>query len=126
MRVLIVILAVSMLIGARRELWCVVIRCPGWKAQLSTFAMTVMMMGAAVISVVNVFPDIGMSISRQFRLAVVDVGLGLFLVGTLTGIYRRALRCGHDLARAALLSGLALIVPFAGLVTLLALRGAHG
>jgi hypothetical protein len=126
LRVALILIACAMVVGLRGEIWAVVRRRSGWQAHLSTATFTALVTAGAVISSVNVFPDAGWAIPREARLAVVNIGLALFLIGTLTGLYRRALRAGPDKARAAFLSGVALLVPGGGLVALLTVSGANG
>jgi len=126
LRVSLILLALAMLIAFRRENWSVLRRLPGWKRHLSTAIFTGLVMAGAIISCVNLFPDAGWPIPRDVRLAIVNIGLGMFLVATLTGLYRRALRSGPEKARAAFLSGMALLVPGAGFVWLLTVSGANG
>ncbi|MBB3034066.1 hypothetical protein [Alteriqipengyuania lutimaris] len=126
LRVALILLACAMLIAFRGELWSVIRRKPGWKRHLSTAIFTGLVIAGAIISSVNVFPDAGLPIARETRLAIVNLGLGMFLVATLTGFYRRALRCGPEKARAALLSGMALLLPGVGFVWLLTVAGANG
>lgn len=126
LRVALILLACAMLIAFRHENWSVLRRKRGWKRHLSTTIFTGLVTAGAIISSVNVFPDAGWPIAREVRLGIVNLGLGMFLVATLTGFYRRALRCGPEKARAALLSGMAMIVPGVGFVWLLTVSGAHG
>lgn len=126
LRVALILIACAMAVGLRSEIWAVVTRKPGWQAHLSTTIFAALVTAGAVISSVNVFPDAGWAIPREARLAVVNIGLALFLIGTLTGLYRRALRTGPEKARAAFLSGVALLVPGGGLVALLIVSGANG
>ena len=126
MRVCLILIACAMVVGSRAELWAVLRRKPGWKAHLSQAVFCLLVVAGAIISSVNLFPDAGWHIPRDLRLAVVDLGLGLFLIATLTGLYRRACKSGPDQARAALLTGIAMLVPGIGLVVLLTRAGAHG
>lgn len=126
LRTVIEILWVSMAVGLRKELWCVIVRCPGWRVHLSSAIFFVLVTGGAVISAGNIVPDLGLYIPRGLRLAIVNIGLAIFIIGAMAGLYRRALRSGPEKTRAAVLSGFALLVPFAGLVTLLATRGSNG
>lgn len=126
LRVALIVIACAMMVGLRRELWAVVARQDGWRVHLSTLIFTALVVAGAIISSVNLFPDANWYIPRQFRLFVVNLGLAIFLAGTLTGLYRRALRSGPDKARAAFLSGLALLIPGVGLVWLLRVSGAGG
>ena len=126
LRVALILIACAMLVGLRGEIWAVLARKPGWQAHLSSAVFTALVAAGAIISSVNVFPDAGLAIPREARLAVVNTGLALFLIGTLTGLYRRALRTGPEKARAAFLSGVALLVPGGGLVALLTVSGANG
>lgn len=123
LRVALILIAAAMVVGLRCENWAVIRRSPGWQQHLSTFVFTVLVVAGALISSVNVFPDAGLAIPRHVRLTVVVTGLGLFLIGVLTGLYRRALRSGPDKARAAILSGVALFLPGVGLVALLTTGG---
>ena len=123
MRVLLILLALAMVIGLRAENWAVIRRKPRWQAHLSSLVFTVLVVAGALISSVNIFPDAGWHIDHETRLAVVVTGLGLFLVATLTGLYRRALKSGPDKARAALLTGVAMILPGIALVVLLTSKG---
>ena len=125
-RVALIILALAMIVGLRRECWAVIAKKPGWIVHLSTFIFTLLVVAGAIISSVNVFPDAGWHIPRALRLFVVNIGLGLFLVAVLTGLYRRALRAGPENARAAVLAGIALLIPGLGLVALLTSSGANG
>lgn len=126
MRTALIVIAVAMVWKFRREWWAVLRHRPGWKPHLSTFILTVMVVGGAIISSVNIFPDAGLSISRNARLGVVNFGLAVFLIGTLTGLYRRATKSGPDKARAAFLSGLAMLLPGVALVWLLVSSGTNG
>lgn len=125
LRVSIIIIAGGMVVSFWRENWSVVTLKTGWKAHLSTFIFTVMVMAGAIISSVNVFPDAGWLIPRDVRLGVVNFGLSLFLVGTLTGLYRRALRSGPEQARAAFLTGIAIVAVGCAFVVLLHAAGNH-
>lgn len=125
LRVSLIIIAGAMLIGLWRENWAVVTRKPGWRVHLTSTIFTAMVVAGAVISSVNVFPDAGWEIPRVVRLSVVNLGLALFLVGTLTGLYRRALRSGPDKARAAFFTGLALVAVGSAFAVLLHVAGNH-
>lgn len=126
MRVAIVLIACAMVVGLWAENWAVIRRKPGWQAHLTSLVFTLLVVAGAIISSVNVFPDAGWHIDPQARLFVVVLGLGLFLIGVLTGLYRRACKTGPDKARAALLSGVAMIFPGLALVALLTNGGATG
>ena len=125
-RVALILITCAMALSLRSELWAVIVRRPGWRVHLSTAIFFSLVAGGAVISSVNLFPDAGWPISRALRLAVVNFGLSVFMVGTLTGLYRRALRTGPEQARAAFLTGLAIVAVGAGFVGLLMAGGAHG
>lgn len=126
LRVALILIAASLVVTLRSEMWAVVRQSRGWTAHLSTTVFVTMVFAGAVISSVNVFPDAGWEISRNLRLSIVNVGLSIFIIGALTGIYRRALRAGPTKARGAFLAGLALLIPGGGLVWLLMVSGAHG
>lgn len=125
LRVSIIIIAGAMVVGLWRENWAVIKRKPGWRVHLTSTIFTAMVVAGAIISSVNVFPDAGWSIPRDVRLAVVNFGLSLFLVGTLTGLYRRALRSGPEQARAAFLTGIAIVAVGCAFVVLLHAAGNH-
>ncbi|WP_370180231.1 hypothetical protein [Alteriqipengyuania sp.] len=126
LRVALVLIACAMMLSHRIEIWAVVRRRNGWKRHLSSVVFCALVAGGAVISSVNIFPDAGWAIARDTRLAIVNLGLAIFMIGVLTGLYRRALRAGPEKARAAFLTGFALLLPGAGLVWLLTMSGAHG
>lgn len=119
LRVLIIIIAGAMVVGLRQEIWAVIRRKPKWKAHLTSAVFTLLVVAGAIICSVNIFPDAGWHISRTTRLIVVNLGLGLFLIAVLTGLYRRALKSGPDKARAALLTGMAFFIPGIAFVALL-------
>ena len=125
-RVALILLACAMMVGLRRELWAVITCKPSWRAHLSSFVFVAMVAAGAIISSANMFPDANWYIPRNLRLVIVATGLSLFLVGTLTGLYRRALLSGPVRARAAFLTGLAFVAPGVGLMWLLTESGAHG
>ena len=119
LRVALILMAAAMNVGFRTEIWVVLRKKPGWQTHLSTFVFTALVNAGAIICSVNVFPDAGWEISRTLRLTVVNMGLGVFLVGVLTGLYRRALKSGPEKARAAMLCGAALLLPGIAFVALL-------
>lgn len=125
LRVSLILIAGAMLVSLRQEIWAVVARKRGWKVHLSTAIFVAMVVAGAIISSVNVFPDAGWPIPRDVRLGVVNFGLSLFLVGTLTGLYRRALRSGPEQARAAFLTGIAIVAVGCAFVVLLHAAGNH-
>ncbi len=124
LRVCIIVMALAMVVGWRRQCLAVILRRPGWKANLSAFIVTTLALAGAVGSSANIYIDAGWAIEPRARLAISNIGLALFCVGLLTSIYRRALRSGPEKARAALLSGVALMVPGIALVAVLAIGGA--
>lgn len=123
LRVLLILLAAAMCVGLRSEIWAVVRKRPGWHKHLSSAVFAGLVVAGAIISSVNLFPDAGLAIPRTLRLAVVNLGLSLFLVATITGLYRRALKAGPDRARAAFLTGTSMVIPAVGLVWLLTVSG---
>lgn len=125
LRVSLILIAGAMLVSLRQEIWAVIVRKRGWKVHLSTAIFVAMVVAGAIISSVNVFPDAGLPIPRDVRLGVVNFGLSLFLVGTLTGLYRRALRSGPEQARAAFLTGIAIVAVGCAFVVLLHAAGNH-
>lgn len=125
LRVMIMLLAAAMVVGWWSKIAAVIMMRPGWKGHLSGFIATVMAVGVAIGSSTNIFPDADIPIPDTIRLAGVDLGLALIVLGILTSIYRRSLRSGPVVARRVFFSGLALIVPALGFVVLLTLGGAN-
>jgi hypothetical protein len=126
LRVSLFLILVAMAVGMRSEIWAVLTKRKGWRVHLTTAIFFAFVLAGAIISSVNIFPDAGWHIDRTTRLAIVNIGLAVFLVATLSGLYRRAMRSGPEKARAAFLTGVAMCVPGIGLVWLLTEAGAHG
>lgn len=126
LRVCIILLALAMVIGWWRQCLAVILRKPGWRIHLSPCIVTVLAVAGGIGSSVNIYIDADWYIDPDVRLAISNIAQGLFCIGLLTSIYRRALRSGPEKARAALLSGVALMVPGAALVAVLAIGGANG
>ena len=122
-RVIFNLIAGAMLIGWWQGHWAVLSQKRGWQAHLSNFVVTAIASGIAFGSLFNVFPDAGWHIPETVRLAGLNAGMAVILVGLLTALYRRALRAGPEKARAAFLCGFALVIPAAGFVFLLTIGG---
>lgn len=125
-RTMMFLITVAMWIGHWRAARDVLLQRPGWKGSLSTVCFLTIMSGISFGSIFNVFPDAGWFIARWLRLAGLNVGMAVIVIGMLTVLYRQALRSGPDKARKAFLSGFAMLVPAAGFVALLMTAGAHG
>ncbi|NVD43489.1 hypothetical protein [Qipengyuania atrilutea] len=122
-RIMMILLACAMVIGWWEKFLAVLLRRPGWKGHLSSFVVTVIALGCAIGSSVNMFPDAGWHINENLRLFVLNIAMAMIICGLLTSVYRRALRAGPEAARAAFLSGLLLIFPASGFVALLTIYG---